>query len=126
VGATSIGLESRVTLAVLLCPFKLAVTVAVWFVLMVPATAVKLAWTAPVAMVTLDGTLSVVRLLVRVTDTGVRVTAVKNTEQDVLCPDLSTVGGQDRANNCADAVAATRLNVDVRVIPLALAVITAD
>jgi hypothetical protein len=99
--------------------------VAVWVVVTVPATIEKFALIAPGEIVTLAGTLSAVRLLERLTDTGVKVTATRYTVQDLLCPAWRS-GGQDRANNCADVVAATKLKVEVRVIPFALAVITAD
>jgi hypothetical protein len=112
----------RFTDAVLLCPFQLAVRVAVWSLLIVPAVALNVPLLDPVLIVMLAGTLNTPRLLDNVT-VAVLVAALLNvTVQVALCPVPRIPGVQLTADNCAGA---TRFNVNVCVTPPALAVIIA-
>ena len=112
----------KFTDAVLLCPFQLAVTVAVWSLLTVPAVAVKVPLLDPVLIVMLAGTLNRPRLLDKVTVAELVAALVSVTVQVALCPVPRVPGVQLSPDNCAGA---TRFNVNVCVTPLALAETTA-
>ncbi len=112
----------RFTDALLLCPFQLAVTVAVWSLLTVPAVAVKVPLLDPALIVMLAGTLNRPRLLDKATVAVLVAALLSVTVQVALCPVPRIPGVQLNADNCAGA---TRFNVNVCVTPPALAVITA-
>ena len=112
----------RFTDALLLCPFQLAVTVAVWSLLTVPAVAVKVPPLDPALIVMLAGTLNRPRLLDKATVAVLVVALLSVTVQMALCPVPRVPGVQLNADNCTGA---TRFNVNVCVTPPALAVITA-
>jgi hypothetical protein len=112
----------RFTDALLLCPFQLAVTEAVWSLLTVPAVAVKVPLLDPALIVMLAATLNRPRLLDKATVAALVAALVSVTVQVALCPVPRIPGVQLTADNCAGA---TRFNVNVCVTPPALAVITA-
>ena len=112
----------RFTDAVLLSPLQLAVTVAVWSLLTVPAVALNVPLLDPVLIVMLAGTLNTPRLLDNVTVAVVVAALVSVTVQVELCPVPRVPGVQLNADNCAGA---TRFKVNVCVTPPAVAVITA-
>jgi hypothetical protein len=112
----------RFTDAVPLCPFQLAVTVAVWSLLTVPTVALIVPLLDPVLIVMLAGTLNTPRLLDKATVAVLVVALLSVTVQVALCPVPRIPGVQLTADNCAGA---TRFNVNVCVTPPALAVITA-
>ena len=112
----------KVTEAVRVCPFQLAVTVAVWSLLRVPAVAANVPLLDPVLIVMLAGTLNRPRLLDKATVAVLVAALVSVTVQLALCPLPRVPGVQLNADNCAGAA---RFNVKVCVTPLALAVITA-
>ena len=112
----------RFTDALLLCPFQLAVTVAVWSLLTVPAVAVKVPLLDPALIVMLAGTLNRPRLLDKAIVAALVAALLSVTVQVELCHVPRIPGVQLNADNCAGA---TRFKVNVCVTPLALAVITA-
>ncbi len=112
----------RFTTAVLLWPFQLAVTVAVWSLMTVPAVAVKVPLLVPALIVMLAGTLNRPRLLDKATVAVLVAALLSVTVQVALCPVPRIPGVQLNADNCTGA---TRFNVNVWVTPPALAVITA-
>ena len=112
----------RFTDALLLCPFQLAVTVAVWSLLTVPAVALKVPLLDPALIVMLAGTLNRPRLLDKATVAVLVAALVSVTVQVALCPVPKVPGVQLNPDNCAGA---TRFKVNVCVTPPALAVITA-
>ena len=112
----------RFTNALLLCPFQLAVTVAVWSLLTVPAVAVKVPLLDPALIVMLAGTLNRPRLLDKATVAVLVAALLSVTVQMALCPVPRVPGVQLNADNCTGA---TRFKVSVCVTPPALAVITA-
>ena len=112
----------RFTDAVLVCPFQLAVTVAVWSLVTVPAVALNVPLLDPVLIVRLAGTLNTPRLLDKVTVAVLVAALVSVTVQVALCPLPRVPGVQLKPDNCAGA---TRFKVKVCVTPPALAVITA-
>ena len=112
----------RFTDAVLLCPFQLAVTVAVWSLATVPAVAVNVPLLDPVLIVMLAGMLNTPRLLDKASVAGLVAALVSVTEQVALCPVPRVPGVQLNPDNC---IGVTRFNVNVCVTPSALAVITA-
>jgi hypothetical protein len=112
----------KLTEAVAVWPLQLAVTVAVWSLLNVPAVAVNVPLLDPVPIVMLAGTLNRPRLLDKATVAAPVAALVRVTVQVALCPVTRVPGVQFSPDNCTGA---TRFNVKVRVIPPALAVITA-
>jgi hypothetical protein len=118
----SVRAAFRFTDAVLLCPFQLAITVAVWPLLIVPAVAVNVPLLDPVLIVILAGTLNRPRLLDKATVAVLVVALLSVTVQVAFCPVPRVPGVQFNADNCAGA---TRFKVNVCVAPPALAVITA-
>ena len=120
--ALSVADAFKFTDAVRVCPFRLAVTVAIWSLLSVPAVAVNAPSLAPVLIVMLAGTLNTPRLLDKATVAALVAALFSVTEQVALCPVPKLPGVQLKLDNCAGA---TRFNVKVRVTPVALAVITA-
>ena len=107
------------TEAVLETPFQVAVTVADWLDVSVPALAVKFAETAVAPTVTVAGTLSPPTLLERVTVAMVPGAFVSVTVHAALWPLPKELGTQLRSDNWA-ATVTDRLNV--RDTPLELAV----
>jgi hypothetical protein len=112
----------RLTVAVRLRPPKLAVTVADASVLTVPAVAVNVPLLDPLLTVAFAGTVNTPVLLVRLTVAVLVAAFVSVTVQVEVWPVPSVPGLQLRLDSCAGA---TRLNEEVRVTPLALAVTTA-
>ena len=118
----SVVASLRITDALLLCPFQLAVTVAVWPLPTVPAVTVNVPLLAPALIVRLAGTLNRFRLLDKATVAALVAAWLRVTAQVALCPVPSTPGAQLNPDTCTGA---TRFNVNVCVTPPALAVITA-
>ena len=112
----------RFTDALLLCPFQLAVTVAVWSLLTVPAVAVKVPLLDPALIVMLAATLNRPRLLDKATVAVLVAALLSVTVQVALCPVPRVPGVQLNADNCAGA---TRFKVNVCATPPALAVTAA-
>ena len=112
----------RYMVAVRVCPFQLAVTVAVPSMLTAPTVAVNVPLLDPALIVMLAGTLNRPRLLDRATVAGLAAGLVSVTVQVALCPVPRTAGVRLNPDNCTGA---TRFKVKVRVTPPALAVITA-
>jgi len=118
----TVGATSETT-AVWDVPLKLAVTLAVWSVVMVPAEAVKLAEVAPETTVTDEGTLKAPTLLDRDTAAPPAPAAFDRlTVQVEAPPDVRLLGAQ---LNALTTVAATRETEAVCVLPLKLAVTVA-
>jgi hypothetical protein len=113
---------SKLTEAVVVWPLQLAVTVAVWSLLKVPAVAVNVPLLDPVLIVTLAGTLSTPRLLDKATVAALVAALVSVTVQLALCPVPRVPGVQLNPDNCNGA---TRFNVKFWVTPPPLVVITA-
>ena len=105
-----------------LWPLRVAVTMAFWLLLTVPAVAVKVALLWPDATVTLAGTVSNPLLLASETVAALMAALFNVTVQvlDALLPRVE--GAQATDVSCAGA---TRLKVLVRFTPAALAVTTA-
>ena len=112
----------RFTDEALVWPFQLAVTVAAWSLFTGPAIAVNVPLLDPELIVTLAGTLNTPKLLDRATVAELVAALVSVTVQVALCPVPRVPGVQLKDDNCAGD---TRFKVNVRVTPLALAVITA-
>ena len=112
----------RYTDALMLCPFQFAVTVAVWSLFTVPAVAVNVPVLEPALIVRLAGTLNRFRLLDKATVAALVAALLRVTAQVALCPVPRIPGAQLNPDNCTGA---NRLNVNVRVTPPALPVITA-
>ena len=112
----------KLTAAVRVCPFQLAVMVAVWSLLRAPAAAMNVPLLDPALIVMLAGTLRRPRLLDKATVALLAAAVFSMTVQVALCPVPKDSGTQLKPDNCAGA---TRFNVNVRVTPLALAMITA-
>jgi hypothetical protein len=112
----------RLTEAVAVWPLQLAVTVAVWSLLNVPAVAVNVPLLDPVPIVMLEGSLSRPRLLDNATVAALVAALVSVTVQVALCPLSRVPGVQFKPDN---STGVTRFNVKVRVTPPPLAVITA-
>jgi hypothetical protein len=111
----------KLTEAVAVCPLQLAVTVAIWSLLRVPAVAVNVPLIDPVLIVMLVGTLNRPRLLDRATVAGLVAVLVSVTVQVALCLLPRASGVQ---LNCDNRAGANRFNVKFRVTPPPLAVIT--
>ncbi len=89
---TIVGAASRID-AVCELPLYVAVTTAVWLVVMAPAVAAKFAEVEPLTTITDPGTVSVAALLVSVTDTPPAPAAFdKITVQVEVAPELRFVG----------------------------------
>jgi hypothetical protein len=116
---TTVGV--RLIVVVLLSPFRLAVMVAVWLALTVPAVATNVPLLAPL-IVTLAGTLSVLTLLDRLIVKALVAALVSVTVHVDVCALASVVGEQLTVETCAGAV---RPKENVCEVPLALAVSTA-
>jgi len=114
---------ARLTTDCLLMPLRVAVTVALWLLVMVPEAAVKVALLWPDAMTTLAGTVSNPLLLASVRVAALVAALFKVTVQvlDALLPRVE--GAQASELGWAGA---TRLMVLVRFTPPALAVTIAD
>ena len=112
----------RFTDAVAVCPLQLAVTVAVWSLLKVPAVAVNVPLLDPVLIVMLEGTLNRPRLLDKATVAKLVAALVSVTVQIAFCPVPKVPGRQFNPDNCTGA---NRFNVKFWVTPPPLAVITA-
>jgi hypothetical protein len=112
----------RFRVAVRVRPFQLALAVAVWSTLSVPAVTVKFPLLAPALIVKLRGTLRVSVLLVKAMVAVVVAALVRATVQVVLCPLPKVSGVQFSVDKRAGA---TRFNEKVREIPPAVAVRTA-
>ncbi len=110
---------ARLMVAGWLCPFKLAVTVAVALLLTVPAVAVKVPLLALVAMVMLAGTVSTPVLLDRLTTVVLKAALFSVTVQVEVCAVPNVLGAQLTLDNCAGA---TRLKLVVFAVLLAVAV----
>jgi hypothetical protein len=110
---------ARVIVAGWLCPFRLAVTVAVALLLTVPAVAVKVPLLALVAMVMLAGTVSTPVLLDRLTTVVLKAALLRVTVQVEVCAVPNVLGAQLMLDNCAGA---TRLKLVVCEVLLAVAV----
>jgi len=118
----SVGATSE-TKAVWEVPLKLAVTLAVWSLVMVPAAAVKLAEVAPVGTMTDEGTLRAPTLLDRDTAAPPAAAAFDRlTVQVEEPPDARLPGAQ---LNALTTVVATRETEAVWELPLKLAVTVA-
>jgi hypothetical protein len=113
------ALVPRLTAVLTLLPLNVAVTAAVWLVVMVPAFAVKAPVLAPVAMVTLAGTASRVVLLESVTVEELTAALFKVTVQVADCAEASAFGVQPTDESCR---ADTKLSEAVFEIPPAAAV----
>src|ERR1700675_3719037 len=102
-----------------LCPLRVAVTIPLWLLLMVPAVAVKVAVLWPVATVTLAGTVSNPLLLASETVAALVAALFKVAVQvlDALLPRVE--GAQTSELSCAGAAA---LRVKVWERPLSVAV----
>jgi hypothetical protein len=112
----------KFTDAVRVCPLQLAVTVAVWSLLTVPAVAVNVPLLDPVLIDMLAGTLNRAKLLDSVTVAALVAALVSVTVQVALCPLPNVPGVQLKLDNCAGA---TRFKLKVWVTPPPLPVITA-
>ncbi len=110
---------ARLMEACWLWPFRVAVTVALWLLLTVPAAAVKVALLWPVATVTLAGTASNPLLLASETVAALMVALFNVTVQvlDALLPKVE--GAQATEVSCAGAAA---LRVKAWEAPLRVAV----
>ena len=104
----------KLTEAVAVWPLQLAVTVAVWSLLNVPAVAVNVPLLDPVPMVMLEGTLKRPRLLDNVTVAALVAALVSVTVQVALCPVTKVAGVQDKL---LSVVAAFKLTEAVLVNP---------
>ena len=113
---------ARLMVAGWLCPFRLAVTVAVALLLTVPAVAVKVPLLAPVAMVMLAGTVSTPVLLDRLSVAMLNAALFSVTVQVEVCAVPKVLGAQLALDNCAGA---TRLKLVVFAVLLAVAVMVA-
>jgi hypothetical protein len=102
--------------------FQLAVTVAVWLLLTVPAVAVKVPLLALVAIVMLPGTVSTPVVLDKVTVAVLNAALFSVTVQVEVWPVPNVLGEQLTEDNCTGAV---RLNDAVSEVLLAAAVIVA-
>ena len=118
---TLLGVTEAVKLTVVftVCAFSVAVTVAVWLLLTVPAVAVNVPLLEPVPIVMLPGTVSMPVLLDKLTVAVLKAALFSVTVQVELCPVPSVAGEQLTADNCAGA---SRLKEKVCDVPLAVAV----
>ena len=114
-----VTVATRLTVVFTVCPFRLAVTVAVALLLTVPAVAVMVPLPAPVAMVMLAGTVSNPVLLDRLTTVVLRAALFSVTVQVEVCAVPNVLGAQLTLDNCAGA---TRLKLVVFAVLLAVAV----
>jgi hypothetical protein len=112
----------KVTGALALCPFKVAVSAAVCPVVIVPAIAVNVVFEALLAIVMLAGTVSAAVLLDKATVTAFKVALFSVTVQTALWPVPSVLGEQLSEESWASE---TRFSVVVRLTLLALAVMVA-
>jgi hypothetical protein len=122
VTAVSVTGTLRFTVAVRLCPFQSAVTVAAWSALTVPAVAVNVPLLDPALIVRLAGTLNTLRLLDRLIVRGLVAAFVRVMVQVVFWEVSNVVGAQLIPDNCAGA---TKFNVKLSDTPFAETVITA-
>jgi hypothetical protein len=102
---------------------RLAVTVAVWLLVIVPAVTVNVLLLCPEAIVTLPGVVSCELLSDSETDVALVAFLFSVAVQVEDCALFRVDGEQAREESCTGT--ATRLTVVVRFTPPALAVITA-
>jgi hypothetical protein len=110
---------SKVTVAVAVCPFQLAVMVTVCGPVTVPAVIVKVPLLVPAPTVMVAGTVNVPALLDRFTVARPAAALVNVTVQVAVWAGPSVVAGQLTADSCAGA---RRFTVKVWLTPLAVAV----
>ena len=107
---------------VLIRPFQLAVTVTVWSLFTLPATAANVPLIEPALIVTLAGMLNKLRSLDRITCAGLVAAFVKLAVHVALCHDNSVPGVQVKLDNWTGAI---RFRENVCDTPAALAVTVA-
>jgi len=112
----------KLTVVVLLCPFQVTVTVAVWLLLTVPVVATNVPLLELVPIVILAGIANAARLLDRLTVAVLVGALVSITVQVAACPLPSVPGEQLTAEICAGA---TIPRENVREVLLAVAVMVA-
>jgi hypothetical protein len=111
---------TRLRVAVLLTPFRAAVTIADWSVVTVPAAALNVPVVAPAAIDTEAGTVRELLFLVSATDEVAVAAFVSVTVQLAAAPLPMVRGAHDSADNCGAVLSVTDA---VFVTPAAVAVI---